>query len=69
MNFERDQFNQSFNNQQNGHNTNKSEQNIQNSYDSNFGTNQDETTEEQESVSLKNNETIIKHNGKVDYSV
>lgn len=69
MNFERDQFNQSFNNQQNGHNTNKSEQNAQNTYGSDFGTTSDETTEEQEPQTLKNTETIIKHNGKVDYSV
>ena len=69
MNFEREQFNQSFNNQQNGHNTNKSEQNSQSTYGADFGTTSDETTEEQEPQTLKNTETIIKHNGKVDYSV
>lgn len=69
MNFERDQFNQSFNNQQNGHNTNKSDQNTSQQYGAEFKSSQDSQAEEQETSSLKNNNTIIKHNGKVDYSV
>jgi len=69
MNFEREQFNQSFSNQQNGHNANKSEQNVANSYGSELGLPTEETFDEQDSSVLKNTETIIKHNGKVDYSV
>lgn len=70
MNFERDQFNQSFNNQQQGNQANQSDKNQQTSYHRDLS---DSNDAEQNEVSSKNefsNErTTIKHNGKVDYTV
>lgn len=70
MNFERDQFNQSFNNQQQGQNqANKSDQTLFESFATDFENDNEDLTNGNSLNELKNTESIIKHNGKVDYSV
>lgn len=70
MNFERDQFNQSFNNQQQGQNhANKSEQNFYETSNSDFATDIEDFKQDNDTNELKNTKSIIKHNGKIDYSV
>ena len=70
MNFERDQFNQSFNNQQQGQNqANKSDQTLFESFATDFENDNEDLTNGSSLNELKNTESIIKHNGKVDYSV
>lgn len=69
MNFEREQFNQSFENQQHGQNqANHSNRDAQ-TYSSEYSTSQEIETEAAEGREIKNTETTIKHNGKVDYTV
>lgn len=69
MNFERDQFNQNnfsdSNKQNNQTNQNQSAQSV---YSENYSTD-DNMEEADRSVEIKNTNTIIKHNGKVDYKV
>ena len=69
MNFERDQFNQNSFNQSNGQNqhTNNSQQNSQTSYSAEYTGYED--TDMSETREIKNTDTLIKHNGKVDYKV
>ncbi len=69
MNFERDQFNQNSFNQSNGQNqhTNNSQQNSQTSYSTEYTGYED--TDMSETREIKNTDTLIKHNGKVDYKV
>lgn len=69
MNFERDQFNQNSFNQSNGQNqhTNNSQQNSQTSYSTEYTGYED--TDMTETREIKNTDTLIKHNGKVDYKV
>ena len=73
MNFERNQFEQSFNNQQNphGNHANQSDKDAKTTYTADFGNANDfdEQTEPNQGVEIKNTQTIIKHNGKVDYTV
>ena len=73
MNFERNQFEQSFNNQQNphGNHANQSDRDVKTTYTADFGNANDfdEQTEPNQGVEIKNTQTIIKHNGKVDYTV
>lgn len=70
MEFEREQFNQSFQNQQNGQNqTNHSNQNTQSVYGTEYNSSQTEDVETENGTEIKNTETIIRHNGKVDYKV
>ena len=69
MNFEQQQFNQSFNGQQNSHNqANQSHQQSNSAYESSYETSSQEA-EPNQGVEIKNTDTLIKHNGKVDYSV
>lgn len=69
MNFERDQFNQNSFNQSNGQNqhTNNSQQNSQTSYSAEYTGYED--ADMSETREIKNTDTLIKHNGKVDYKV
>ena len=68
MSFEQEQFNQSFNNQQNGQNqAHQSKQNSKELYGSDYETSF--AAEEDNGVEIKNTDTMIKHNGKVDYKV
>ncbi len=70
MEFEREQFNQSFENHQNGQNqTNHSNQNTQSVYSTEYNSSQSEEVETEDRTEIKNIQTIIKHNGKVDYKV
>lgn len=72
MNFERDQFNQAFNNQQNSSQhgqTNQSETSAQNAYAQDSGEFEESEADTVNSAEIKNTDTIIKHNGKVDYTV
>ena len=73
MNFERNQFEQSFNNQQNphGNHANQSDKDAKTTYTADFGNANDfdEQTEPNQGVEIKNTQTIIQHNGKVDYTV
>lgn len=69
MNFEREQFNQSFENRQNGQNqANHSNKDTQ-TYTSDYSTSSETEAEAEEGREIKNTQTIIKHNGKVDYTV
>ena len=71
MNFEREQFNQSNFNNSNGQKrqTNNSD-NSQTIYTTNEYTSSEDATEDvNNSVEIKNTDTIIKHDGKVDYKV
>ena len=69
MNFEREQFNQNFSNSNNNNQTHQSK-NQEPTYSTEYG-NSEEAQEEIETntTELKNTETIIKHDGKVDYKV
>ena len=70
MEFEREQFNQSFENHQNGQNqTNHSNHNTQSAYAAEYETSQNEDVEAENTTEIKNTQTTIKHNGKVDYKV
>lgn len=70
MEFEREQFNQSFENHQNGQNqTNHSNSNTQSAYAAEYETSQNEDVEAENTTEIKNTQTTIKHNGKVDYKV
>lgn len=68
---EQEQFNQSFDQQQNGQNqAHQSNQNAQGAYGSEYGTSSQEAESEiNNGAEIKNTDTIIKHNGKVDYTV
>lgn len=68
---EQEQFNQSFDQQQNGQNqAHHSNQNAQGAYGVEYGTSSLETESEiNNGAEIKNTDTIIKHNGKVDYTV
>lgn len=69
MNFEQQQFNQSFNGQQNSHNqANQSDRQSQGAYRQQYETSSQDT-EPNQGVEIKNTDTLIKHNGKVDYTV
>lgn len=72
MNFEREQFNQNFNNSSSNQNNNQTQHsnNSEVTYSTEYGFGE-ETTEDVESTGneIKNTETIIKHDGKVDYKV
>ena len=70
MNFEREQFNQNFNNSNNNNQTHQSK-NQETTYSTEYGTNEEaqEDIEIETTSELKNTETIIQHNGKVDYKV
>ena len=67
MNFERDQFNQ----QNTSHHQNGNGKQTANTSESYTNTNYTEETEFEysEGAEIKNTETIIQHNGKVDYKV
>lgn len=70
MEFEREQFNQSFENHQNGQNqTNHSNHNTQSAYTAEYETSQNEDIEAENTTEIKNTQITIKHNGKVDYKV
>lgn len=68
---EQEQFNQSFNQQQNGQNqAHHSGQDTHGAYGSEYLNTQSEPDAELSTTAeIKNTETIIKHNGKVDYTV
>ena len=70
MNFEREQFNQTFDNNQNHHN-NQTNKSTTASYNSTEAETSDfeETENTISNIKLTNTQTIIKHNGKVDYKV
>ncbi len=70
MNFEREQFNQTFDNNQNHHN-NQTNKSTTASYNSTKAETSDfeETENTISNIKLTNTQTIIKHNGKVDYKV
>lgn len=71
MNFERDQFNQSNFSDSNGQNkqAHNSEQNAQTIYSNEYGTSDEAVDELNNMPEIKNTDSIIKHNGKVDYTV
>ncbi len=71
MNFEREQFNQSNFNNSHGQNrqTHNSDQNTQSSYTNEFTSTEEQIEETTNNIEIKNTNTIIKHNGKVDYTV
>lgn len=70
MNFEREQFNQNFNNSSNNnHNQTQHSQNSETRYSTEYGAGEESTEELESTNEIKNTETIIKHNGKVDYKV
>ena len=70
MNFEREQFNQSFNNPNNSNHNQTNQSNSQTAYTNTDNMNFDEVeTEINTGVEIKNTQTIIQHNGKVDYKV
>lgn len=70
MNFEREQFNQTFDSNQNHHNNQTSQSN-----NVSYNAKEAETSDFEEAenstsnIKLTNTQTIIKHNGKVDYKV
>ena len=70
MNFEREQFNQTFDSNQNNHN-HQTNQSTTASYNSTEAETSDfeETENTTSNIKLTNTQTIIKHNGKVDYKV
>lgn len=70
MNFEREQFNQTFDSNQNNHN-HQTNQSTTASYNSTEAETSDfeETENTISNIKLTNTQTIIKHNGKVDYKV
>ena len=70
MNFEQEQFNQTFDNNQNHHN-NQTNKSTTASYNSTEAETSDfeETENTISNIKLTNTQTIIKHNGKVDYKV
>lgn len=71
MNFERDQFNQSNFSDSNGQNkqAHNSEQNAQTIYSNEYGTSDEAVDELNNMPEIKNTDSMIKHNGKVDYTV
>ncbi len=70
MNFERDQFSQSFDNPHNSNNHNQTNQsNSQTSYTMDTSGLEDSDIDVNSGVEIKNTQTIIQHNGKVDYKV
>ena len=69
MNFEKEQFNQSFNNPNNSNHNQTNQSNTQNSYGVDDLSNEDIEIDLNSEVEIKNTETIIQHNGKVDYKV
>lgn len=72
MNFEREQFNQNFNNSSNQNNQAHHSKNQETTYSTEYGSTEEaleETEITTETTELKNTETIIKHNGKIDYKV
>ena len=70
MNFEREQFNQTFDSNQNNHNQ-QTNQSTTASYNPTEAETSDfeETENTTSNIKLTNTQTIIKHNGKVDYKV
>lgn len=70
MNFEREQFNQSFNNPNNSNHNQTNQPDTQTVYANTDNMNFDEVeTDINSGVEIKNTQTIIQHNGKVDYKV
>ena len=71
MNFERDQFNQNNFSDSQGHNrqTHNQEQTAQTAYGPEYSTAEEAADEINNTKEIKNTESIIKHNGKVDYTV
>lgn len=71
MNFERDQFNQNNFSDSQGHNrqTHNQEQTAQTAYGPEYSTTEEAADEINNTKEIKNTESIIKHNGKVDYTV
>ena len=70
MNFEREQFNQSFNNPNNSNHNQTNQPDTQTVYTNTDNMNFDEVeTDINSGVEIKNTQTIIQHNGKVDYKV
>ena len=70
MNFERDQFNQSFDSQNNSSHHNQTNQsNAQSSYTADSSGFEEGEIEMNGGVEIKNTQTMIQHNGKVDYEV
>ena len=70
MNFEREQFNQSFNNPNSSNHNQTNQSNSQTVYTNTDNLNFDDAeTDINSGVEIKNIQTMIKHNGKVDYKV
>ena len=70
MNFEREQFNQSFDNPNNSHQNHTNQSNSSTTYSNTPTTGSEEAdTEINNGAEIKNTQTIIQHNGKVDYKV
>lgn len=71
MNFEREQFNQNFNNSSNNNSNNQTQHsnNSESTYSTEYNFGEEATEETEIANEIKNTETIIKHDGKVDYKV